>query len=993
MKKIYSLVLMAVILLVGTNAWADPITLGLDGSGADCTTLQAAFDAVPDGGTATILLISDNYVTNAQAWLGTKELAGTPKNITLDLNGKSYTYTGTANVAIALTHGKLTVKNGSIETASAKEDLIRVYGTYQEIDGKTETPFSYFVLEEGATLKTTKKNALVVDQLTNAQKATWLCTTNNFDYCTSIFASKATKMNDRGLANGVKLEIKGNIEAKKYGIKVNGNVGYINDYLEDKDNLTFKSYLPQYIAGRLPGSYAITNKSLGGACAPYVLIGPNAKIKSDATATEAVAVYAAGFGRWEIQGSCEGSTGLYAKSGEILLHDASVKSTNNNDVTVVPGKTSGVTAGGSAIVVESNVAYSGNTSVTISGDSHIEGTSGYAIEETKASGTPSDVEGITIEGGTIVGGDAGAIIVTEETAGDDKVAVVGGDFAGLIQTVDDSGNKTVGDVDDYIPSNAEVHTTEVTVNGKTTIVVSQGEDAPAVANSVIGATNYTAVQWKNTSVTEETLNDSLILTELVIAEDYDQKLTIAAGKVLIVGRVVLGARAQIIVKPGAKFIVTSIDGVSAHEASNIKLESSETAQAEFIFHPGVTSNRQPMATVDMTVAQGKDAIGENVWTRFAIPVKSLSAPWTKKNGYGTWLYEWDYYANGGQGDWALVSGGSTGMKPWAGYTLSYNEKTEEVYTFTGNLLGNVNAALSFVHKGYNFFGNSYSGYIDAKTLLAGLADAHIDGSLYMWNADEQTYGAVTLNRLNTSATLEAWEKDIAPMQTFILQLRDADNASESVNYASAIYSNPRHGNVKGAAPGAASAAPRRVLANHVENASIYMVVTAANGKSDRIILTEGADFTDAFESGFDASKFMNENSINVYATIDGENYSDVATYTLEGKTISLQTRNEATYTLSFKSVEGAEYAIRDNVTGSVIAIEEGAAYEFAAQPNSVVEGRFEIVKVSKVATDIENTEVKANVKGIYSITGMYMGENFDVLPAGVYVVNGVKIVK
>lgn len=993
MKKIYSIVLMAAALLVGTNAWAQQtITLGLDGSGADYTSLQAAFDAVPAGGTATIQLISENYTTNAQAWLGTKALAGTPKNITLDLGGYSYTYTGIQNVAIALTHGKLVVKNGSIETASAQEDLIRVYGTFEEIDGKTETPFSHFVLEESATLKTTKKNALVVDQLTKNHKATWVCvSTADFDYCTNIFASSsaAKNKNNRGLANGVKLEVLGNIEAYKYGIKVNGNVGYINDYLNE-GTLTFKDYLPQCYSDRLPASYAITSKSLNGACAPYVFVGSNAKIKSDATATEAVAAYAAGFARWEIQGSCEGSTGLYAKSGAIEVKDAKIKSTNTNNVATQPGKTSGVEAGGSAIVIESNASYSGNTTVTISGDSHIEGTSGYAIEETKKAGTPDDVEAVVIQGGTIVGGDAGAIILQDNTVQGGKVTVVGGDFAGLIQTTDEEGNKKVGQVEDYIPASAEVHTTEVTVNGKTTIVISQGTTEPATANSVVGADDYKAIRWQNASVTTETISENKVLTELVISEAYNQTLNIAEGKKLIVGRVVLGDNAAIVVKPGASLIVTSVDGIDAHSASNIKLESNNDAQAVLIFHPGVTGNRHPKAAVELSIAAGKVGT-ESAWTRFAMPLQGLDAL-KRKNAYETWVYSWDYTAKGGQGDWALLANVKD-MKSWIGYTMTYDNEGAQSYTFEGNLAGNANAPLNFVHKGYNYFGNSYSAYIDAKTLVESLP-ADIDGSVYMWNAQEQGYESVPMNILKNKADQltgdEAWKKDISPLTTFILRLMDKDNAAASVNYASAIYNNPRHGNAGGAAPGAPTAAPSR---HSAEQANMQMIVTAANGKKDRINLTENAEFTDAYDRGYDAAKFINENRINLYATINGENLSDVVTNDLEGKTISLQTIDEIAYTISFKNVEGNEYAVRDNVTGAVIAIEEGMTYEFAAQPNSTVEGRFEIVRGNKVATSIENTEVKANVKGIYTMTGQYVGEDFDVLPAGVYVVNGVKIVK
>ena len=44
-------------------------------------------------------------------------------------------------------------------------------------------------------------------------------------------------------------------------------------------------------------------------------------------------------------------------------------------------------------------------------------------------------------------------------------------------------------------------------------------------------------------------------------------------------------------------------------------------------------------------------------------------------------------------------------------------------------------------------------------------------------------------------------------------------------------------------------------------------------------------------------------------------------------------------------------------------------------------------------TALENAEVKANVKGVYTLMGQYLGEKIDKLPAGVYVVDGVKVVK
>ena len=46
-----------------------------------------------------------------------------------------------------------------------------------------------------------------------------------------------------------------------------------------------------------------------------------------------------------------------------------------------------------------------------------------------------------------------------------------------------------------------------------------------------------------------------------------------------------------------------------------------------------------------------------------------------------------------------------------------------------------------------------------------------------------------------------------------------------------------------------------------------------------------------------------------------------------------------------------------------------------------------------IATSIDNTTDNAKANGIYTLLGQYVGEDFNALPAGVYIVNGVKVVK
>ena len=475
----------------------------------------------------------------------------------------------------------------------------------------------------------------------------------------------------------------------------------------------------------------------------------------------------------------------------------------------------------------------------------------------------------------------------------------------------------------------------------------------------------------------------------------DQTLTVTNG-------IDVQDDAQVIVKSGSALVVEN-GGVITAKPENIVIEANEEGAASLLLSPAVAVNQTPNLTVRMTAKQiGRDNEGNYGWHRFAMPVAHIET-WEKEGSlvgttYPTYLYGWDYINN----DWVNIAPNE--MDPLRGYTLTLaseyidgagadgklNVQQDVTYIFKGKLVGNTNQKLEFSREGFNYFGNSYTGYMFVLTLLEEIGTAEVEGTAYMWDGENQKYEAVSLYKLkNQAGKLEKWQKEVAPMQTFILRLRGADSADEEINYASAIWGNPRYGN------NVPAGAPRRRLAAAAQEESyLEVVVKGQNGKSSKVDFTQMSGKSDEFESGFDAVKYMNKNFINLYAAVDGENLSSVVTDNLEGKKLNLQTTEDMYYTMSFKNVEGEAYAVRDNATGAIIAIEEGASYEFAAQPNSTVEGRFEIVDRANVVTSIDNAQDnKADVKGIYTIMGQYVGENFDVLPTGVYVVDGVKIVK
>ena len=108
----------------------------------------------------------------------------------------------------------------------------------------------------------------------------------------------------------------------------------------------------------------------------------------------------------------------------------------------------------------------------------------------------------------------------------------------------------------------------------------------------------------------------------------------------------------------------------------------------------------------------------------------------------------------------------------------------------------------------------------------------------------------------------------------------------------------------------------------------------------------------------------------------------------------LNTAEETTFKMTFTNIRGGELAIRDNVTGTVMNITPDAEYFFTAGAYTNEE-RFEIVGRQEMPTEMETVESQQAVKAVYNVQGQYMGETteWNALPHGVYVVDGVKMVK
>lgn len=993
MKKFYSLVLMAAALLLGTNAWAGDLTVtyntgakALNPGTAEFDDLQLAINSIPAGDSATIVLNQTIMLDNGILipHVVPADTIGNPsalilnraaQRICIDLNGKNIqTKTTCDHCCIALMKGVLRLTGtGNVERANVgkgdsnyKRGAILVSG----IDGdrnnasndRSKQTWSRLYVDKDVTVKSTAKDtyAIGIQDLGNVAPE-WngfkkKCAGYTTYYATGGPMWAGADQTAQYSAFGVEIFIEGTLYGHTRGINVLGNLNQAPKHVEGVEKRRYATY--PYYDHRYP----------------YVYIGSNADVSCTSNGINANGnggIYVGGWAIVDIRGEVYGQTGVFMKSGDVKLIDGNVYSTADG-AAGNSGNYHGDVSGSGIFIASTNTSsgYVGETGLLITGDSHVAGAGGSAIVDVLATGADgSKVTHVEITGGTIEGGDQGAINLTTGTK--TQTEVKGGSVEG---TVSVEGNTV--NVSTLVPNTDSYHTTTVEdENGNTIVVVSQGA-APEVANLVSTATG--SIKWQNTSVKKDTIKSDLTLTELEISEDYEQTLVINTGKKLTVGRVVLGANAQIIVEAGAKLIVNGAQGIVAPSDHNIVLKASESQQAYFIFHPSVTSNRHPNATVEFSSKGYYVSNSDFANQRFGLPTfDGLDSITTKYNNADVATGFGAFDGN----DWVVL--GFINMtpaldladmaEPFTYYQMQHN--APEIGTMVrmyGKLYGNTSPELNIKASRWNAFANSFSAPIDGQTLI-NLIPNSVDKTFYLYDItkDQAVWKSYTLLNINMQG-------GIRPMQPFLIR-NTQGAANVTVDYQQAVY-NP--------AITAAAGAPARRTLDEITKAEL---IVSGENCADYLLVAENDQFTAEFDNGYDAAKYMND-GINMYVSAN-EKMSVFATDNLENTYVGFQAVKAGAYTIEFANVQGEELILIDLETGARVAMTEGNTYEFTA--NEANDYRFQITKISKVATDIENTEAVKSATGIYTITGQYMGEMnvWNTLPAGVYVVNGEKRVK
>lgn len=484
------------------------------------------------------------------------------------------------------------------------------------------------------------------------------------------------------------------------------------------------------------------------------------------------------------------------------------------------------------------------------------------------------------------------------------------------------------------------------------------------------------------------------IAEPIVIEDVVEikQLSIADGSSVIVkdggelhinGQmgIIIGNTGNLTIEAGGKVIVEK-GLVHNSNAENFVIETTEGKNAIFLIAPETQmyGGDNPAATVKFI---SKSTTNGSYYTkqRFGIPtIGAVTSMTTKYNNTDvqTAIAKFNYDLNKWEDfGWINVSEKDENLdqlsNPFDYYQMQHNTPNMgTVVTMKGELYGNLSPVLSIRGNFWNGFANSYMAPISGEQLLGMIPD-NVDKAFYLYdiNAEYATWNSVTY-------IIPSDMQDIQPMQPFLIRNTLAA-ATAPIDYATAVYN-----------PATASAsAPARQATN---NWTVAKILVAGENCTDRVVVAEDAQFSAAFDNGYDAAKFMND-GINMYVTAD-EKMSNFATDNLENTYVGFQSVKGGKYTIDFSNVQGDNLTLIDHVTGARVAMAEGNVYEFIADANTTNDYRFQIVGSNNAPTGVENVSA-ANNGGVYTIMGQYVGKmsDWNELPAGIYVVDGVKRIK
>ena len=399
MRKIYSLVLMATMLLIGANVKAQVATVSINGgAAAPLATSSALTDALlglADGAAAVFTLNDDVALGDAQDVTGSKWFDG-GKSITFNLNNHQID----CYIRFNLKHASLYIVGPGVVDMKIANIFAATYGSKVK-----DEPYGYSTLTigEGVTINSANQYALGIFPR---------------DYADATYTGSNTKCNGTmeqddwkvkyGAGAGVTININGTVTSK-YGVSSNGQLA----------------------------------ATVGNV--PVINVGANAHINT----SDYNGIYAGGYAIWNIKGEVTGLTGVYAKAGVFNLDGATITGTGEYEKPTT--NNNGTSGGGSGIVLDGNNAYAGEMELHVTGNTVVTSTEGAAVEELVTSANESETKALEIQSGTFNGSvQLGSLTLTAELGQDVQIngTITGGTYNSDISEYLSPSGKAVEPVDD-----------------------------------------------------------------------------------------------------------------------------------------------------------------------------------------------------------------------------------------------------------------------------------------------------------------------------------------------------------------------------------------------------------------------------------------------------------------------------------------------------------------------------------------------------------------
>lgn len=682
---------------------------------------------------------------------------------------------------------------------------------------------------------------------------------------------------------------------------------------------------------------------------PEITIANDAVLKGYGDAANCpneACIYAAGYGIWNIgAATLKAGTPIYAKSGEININGATIEACGEYAAPVA--NSGGFNPTGDAIIIDSHEDYAGNVTLSVYGNSTVTSKNGYAIQEALTKMDESKAIGLTIEGGSFAGA-KGTVKLSDEFA------------QALIDGSDASGNWKLNGV----TSGKYTAKPEVVADGYEVVVTSDAQ----FPYSVKRMTEPIIPQESTEYITENTT----IATVRTVGTTVEDKFAVVvkSGVTYEVEGMVVGnnaeTEAKVVVEPGATLIVGA-SGIITHKAGNLILKADkEHGTAKLIFKDANSANTNPLATVELYLrARTVDAEAKTqLWQHYGLPVSYDEGLTSVEKNFGVNYNNWIV----GKG-WKYVTGDDMlSQGAWAGHNITTNASVEgSVIRFKGQLIGRDNKGLDFV-PGYSCFTNSYTAPLSLRSLRSKLnASGVADPTIWIYDVSY----APTFRFVNNSfKDTEFLDKGIAAMQAYFIP-SEANGHSLTIDYDNDVIGF-NNGSVKDA---------------EVSEYNGGTIVLSDGFNESEVIITEGDDFSDAFDRGWDAN--LMEGVIPAIYVADGSaKYASFATNAIEGKKISIMTNNSTEYSLSFKFLEGKAFKLKDLASGAEVEVSAENVYRFTAEANSTIE-RFELIEGSVAANETDADAIKIWVANeALNIAGAAEGDAIEVINlAGVKVLS------